>query len=177
MAGWKDFREIVAWQRAESVKLRVYSFLERPKVKRDFRLCGQLREAARSAPANIAEGFGRFGNKEFARFVRIARGSETEVLNHFIDAKDQRLLTEDELLVEEHHVRGALKAAAGLIQHLESTPDPPRPKKQPRTQPNLTLEPGTMELWNQESEGARFQPIGFFAFCEFGQLKTGQNAL
>jgi hypothetical protein len=72
MAGWKDFREIVAWQRAESVKLRVYAFLERPKVKRDFRYCEQLREAARSAPANIAEGFGRFGNKEFARFVRIA---------------------------------------------------------------------------------------------------------
>ncbi len=63
-------------QRAESVKLRVYMLLERPNVKRDFRLCEQLREAARSAPANIAEGFGRFGNKEFARFVRIARGSE-----------------------------------------------------------------------------------------------------
>jgi four helix bundle protein len=63
MAGWRDFREIVAWQRAESVKLRVYAFLERPSVKRDFRYCEQLREAARSAPANIAEGFGRFGNK------------------------------------------------------------------------------------------------------------------
>jgi four helix bundle protein len=136
MAGWKDFREIVAWQRAESMKLRVYAFLERPKVRRDFRYCEQLREAARSAPANIAEGFGRFGNKEFARFVRIARGSEMEVLNHFVDAKDQRLLTDDELCVEEHFIRGALKAAAGLIQHLESTPDPPRPKKNP--EPNRT---------------------------------------
>jgi four helix bundle protein len=129
MAGWKDFREIVAWQRAESVKLRVYAFLARPTVKRDFRYCEQLREAARSAPANIAEGFGRYGNKEFARFVRIARGSETEVLNHFVDARDQQLLTEDELLVEEHYIRGALKAAAGLIRHLESAPDPKHPKK------------------------------------------------
>ena len=64
--------------------------------------------------------------KEFARFVRIARGSETEVLNHLIDAKDQRLLTDDEFLIEEHYVRGALKAAAGLLRHLESAPDPPR---------------------------------------------------
>src|SRR6185436_3268425 len=124
MAGWKDFREIVAWQRAETVKLRVYQLLDRPRIKRDFRFLDQLREAARSAPANIAEGFGRFGNKEFARFVRIARGSETEVMNHFIDARDLRLLTDDELLIEEHYIRGALKAAAGLIQHLESTPDP-----------------------------------------------------
>jgi four helix bundle protein len=96
MAGWKDFREIAAWQHAQTLKLRVYAFLERPGVKRDFKYCEQLREAARSGPGNIAEGFGRFGNKEFARFARIAKGSETEVLNHLIDARDRRLLTEDE---------------------------------------------------------------------------------
>lgn len=129
MAGWKDFREIVAWQRAQMVKLRVYRLLEDPRIKGDYRFCDQLRDAARSAPANIAEGFGRFGNKEFARFVRIARGSQEEVLNHFIDARDQRLLTDDELMLEEHHIRGALAAMAGLIRHLESTPDPPRPPK------------------------------------------------
>jgi four helix bundle protein len=101
MAGWKDFREIAAWQHAEKAKLRVYELLERPEIKRDFRLATQLREAARSAPANIAEGFGRFGNKEFARFARIAKGSLHESVNHLIDAKDQRLITEDELLIEE----------------------------------------------------------------------------
>lgn len=121
MAGWKDFREIVAWQRAETVKLRVYELLERPRIRRDFRFLDQLRDAARSAPANIAEGFGRFGNKEFARFARIARGSEQEVLNHLIDACDQRLITDDELRIEEHHLRKALDAAAGLIRHLERT--------------------------------------------------------
>jgi four helix bundle protein len=130
MAGWKDFREIVAWQRSQRVKLRVYEITRRPDVKRDFRFCQQLRDAARSAPANIAEGFGRFGNKEFARFVRIARGSEHEVLNHLIDARDLLWLTESELLMEQHHVRGALSAMAGLIRHLESTPDPARPRKQ-----------------------------------------------
>lgn len=129
MAGWKDFREIVAWQLAEQVKLRVYSFVERPIVRRHFGFADQLSEAARSAPANIAEGFGRYGNKEFARFARIAKASEIEVLNHLIDARDRRLLTQDQFLIEEQYVRKALKAVVGLIHHLESTPDPPRAKR------------------------------------------------
>ena len=81
MPGWKDFRDIVAWQRARELKLRVDQLLQRPDVKTKFKYCDQLSDAARSAPRNIAEGFGRFGNKDFARFARIAKGSELEVLN------------------------------------------------------------------------------------------------
>ncbi len=124
MAGWKDFREIAAWQHAEKSKIRIYALLERPGIKRDFRLATQLREAARSAPANIAEGFGRFGNKEFARFGRIAKGSLHESMNHLIDARDQRLITEDEFLLEEHHIKKAINAVTGLIRHLERTREP-----------------------------------------------------
>src|SRR5688572_4731120 len=93
MPGWKDFRDIVAWQRARELKLRVDQLLQRPDVKTKFKYCDQLSDAARSAPRNIAEGFGRFGNKDFARFARIAKGSELEVLNHLIDAQDQGLIT------------------------------------------------------------------------------------
>ena len=71
MAGWKDFREISAWRLSREVKLRVDVFLEHPEVQRRFRFREQLSDAARSAPGNIAEGFGRFGNKEFARYARI----------------------------------------------------------------------------------------------------------
>jgi four helix bundle protein len=129
MAGWKDFEEIVAWQLARDLKLRVDLFLERPNVKRKYSLVNQLYDSARSGPSNIAEGFGKFGNKEFARYARIAKASEVEVLNHLIDLRDQRLITEQEFLLSEHMARRALKAAVGLIRHLESTPDPPRPRK------------------------------------------------
>ena len=159
MAGWKDFREIVAWQLAQQLKLRVYEFLDRPAVKRHYRFTDQLADAARSAPSNIAEGFGRFGNKEFARFARIAKASEVEVLNHLIDAHDQRLLTKDEFLLLEHTTRKAMKATVGLIRHLESTPDPPHrpgrglrdprtrnPDRTPPLEPLEPLEPpGTLE--------------------------------
>ena len=90
-----------------------------------------MQDAVRSAPSNIAEGFGKFENKEFARYARIAKASELEVLNHLIDLRDQRFISEDELLVSEHATRKALKALVGLIRHLELTPDPPRPRMPP----------------------------------------------
>ena len=135
MAGWKDIREIAAWRLANELKCSIDRFLERSEVKRRYRFRDQLSDAARSAPSNIAEGFGRFGNKEFARYARIAKGSEIEVLNHLIDAHDQGLLTKAEFLVHEHEVRKALKATVGLIRHLESSPDPPRPPKRPDKNP------------------------------------------
>jgi len=129
MAGWKDFRQIVAWRYARDLKIRVDEYLERPNVRRKYKLHDQLHDAVRSAPSNIAEGFGKFGNKEFARYARIAKASEVEVLNHLIDLRDQRLISEDELMLSEHAARKALKAVVGLIRHLESTPDPSRPPK------------------------------------------------
>jgi four helix bundle protein len=129
MAGWRDFREIAAWQYARNLKLRVDPFLERPNVKRRYKLYEQLYSAVRSGPSNIAEGFGKYGNKEFARFARIAKGSEVEVINHLIDLHDQRLISDDELLLAEHDARKAIGACVGLIRHLENTPDPPRAPK------------------------------------------------
>jgi four helix bundle protein len=120
MAGWKDFREIVAWQRARELKLRVDELLKRPEVKTKYKYYDQLSDAARSAPRNIAEGFGRFGNKEFARFARIAKGSELEVLNHLIDAQDQGLITKAEFANYEECVQSAVAAVVGLIRHLEN---------------------------------------------------------
>jgi len=129
VAGWKDFRDIAAWQYARDLKLHVDALLERPNIRARYRLHDQLYEAVRSAPANIAEGFGKYGNKEFARFARIAKGSEVEVLNHLIDLHDQRLISQNELILAEHSARRAIGACTGLIRHLETTPEPPRARK------------------------------------------------
>jgi four helix bundle protein len=132
MAGFKDFRDIVAWQLANQLKLEVDGYLARPAFKRRVKFSDQLDDAARSGPRNIAEGFARFKHKEFAQFVRVAKGSEAEVLNHLIDACEQRLITKEEFLMTEHLTKRALKAANGLIRYLESTPDPPTPRWRPK---------------------------------------------
>ena len=127
MTGWKDYTEIAAWQLARALKLEVDTLLRKPEIAGNFKFRSQVSDAARSAPRNIAEGFARFSNKEFARFVRIAKASEAEVINHLINAHDQRLITDGELLAARHLARRAMGAAIGLIQHLEATSEPPRP--------------------------------------------------
>ena len=135
MAGFTDFREIGAWQLARDLKLLAYQLLARPEVARDFKFRDQLSDAARSAPRNIAEGFARFKHKEFAQFARVAKGSEGEVLNHFIDAVDCGYLSKEEFPQFEHAAKKALKAVNGLIRYLETTPDPPSTAQTKRKAP------------------------------------------
>lgn len=87
--------------------------------------------AARSGTRNIAEGCARYRHKEFAQFVRIAKGSLGEVLDHFIDAIDNGYMTPSEFAQHEHACKKALKAVNGLIRYLESTPDSAKNKPRP----------------------------------------------
>jgi four helix bundle protein len=124
MAGFRDFREIAAWRLAHELKQVADSLLATPHVRQEVKFTNQLSDAARSGPRNIAEGFARYRHKEFAQFVRFAKGSEAEVLNHFVDAHDRRWMSDEEFKHGEHVAKRALKAANGLIRYLESTPDP-----------------------------------------------------
>ena len=88
--------ELVAWQLASDLKKRVYQILKRPRVAKDFRFCDQIRRSARSAPANLAEGLGRYRPKDNARFVRIALGSLRETRNHRGDGHDEGYIDDAE---------------------------------------------------------------------------------
>ncbi len=78
-----DFRNLRVWQRAHQLTMDVYGETRSfPKEER-YRLTSQLRRAAVSVPANIAEGCGRNGDAELARFLTIARGSASE-LDYFL---------------------------------------------------------------------------------------------
>jgi four helix bundle protein len=96
MSGARHFRELVCWPLAIELKLGLYRLSEQPEVKRDLRFCDQLRDAAASAPRNIAEGFGRRSHADFARFLDVTRGSLAESQNHLQDAVDRGYLDERE---------------------------------------------------------------------------------
>jgi four helix bundle protein len=76
------------WQRSHQLVLKVYEVTASFPRGEQYGLTSQLRRAASSVPANIAEGCGRDGNAELARFCRIAAGSLTEVEYHLLLAKD-----------------------------------------------------------------------------------------
>jgi four helix bundle protein len=122
--GFHRFEDIIAWQIANRLKLKVLALCRRESLKRDDDLYKQLISAARSGPRNIAEGFGRWRHRDFARFVRQAKASEIELLNHFLDARDSGHISEEERAGLSHTARQAIKAANGLIRSLENSPDP-----------------------------------------------------
>src|SRR5688572_31973655 len=82
MAGFRKFEDILAWQKARHSTRLVYQATAKGVFARDFDLRGQIRRASISIMANIAEGFGRRSDKEFANFINIAHGSATEVQSH-----------------------------------------------------------------------------------------------
>ncbi|MBC2593079.1 four helix bundle protein [Ruficoccus amylovorans] len=79
MASIRTFEEIQAWQKARELSRLVYALTSAEPVSRDFALCDQIRRSSISAMSNIAEGFGRSGNREFLQFLYVARGSLAEV--------------------------------------------------------------------------------------------------
>ena len=125
MSGAKDFRELACWQLANEFKLRIYRVVERPAVRRDFRFADQIRDAAASAPRNIAEGFGRRTHPDFAHYLDIARGSLMESQNHLFDAVDRGHITAAERDDMIRLARRAGRAIAALQRYLRNNPNPP----------------------------------------------------
>ena len=60
MAGARSFTDLHRWKLANELKLDVYAVIKSPAVERDCEFRNQIRNAAASAPRNIAEGFGRY---------------------------------------------------------------------------------------------------------------------
>ena len=88
MATIKRFEEIKAWQEARELARLVYGVTRNGPLAKDFGLKDQIQRAAVSVGSNIAEGFARNGNKEFVKFLWIAKGSATEVQSQLYTAKD-----------------------------------------------------------------------------------------
>jgi four helix bundle protein len=93
----RRIEDLRVWQSAREVCREIYAFTRKDEFDKDFRFVQQIRSAAGSIMDNIAEGFGRGGNKEFLQFLTIARGSSQEVLSQLYRAYDVGYITESEL--------------------------------------------------------------------------------
>jgi four helix bundle protein len=88
----KDFRELKVWQRAHQLTLAVYRVTASFPRDELYGLTAQLRRSCASISANLAEGCGRSGDAELARFCSIAMGSASELEYHLLLARDLKLL-------------------------------------------------------------------------------------
>ena len=79
MAEIRSHRDLVVWQKAMDLAVEVYRVSRALPDSERFALTSQIQRAATSVPANIAEGHGRYGGREYAHFLSIARGSLKEL--------------------------------------------------------------------------------------------------
>jgi four helix bundle protein len=87
-----DFKKLKVWQKSHHLTLEIYKSTTGFPDRERFGLTGQLRRAAASIPANVAEGCGRGTDNELGRYVRIGLGSATELEYHLILARDLGIL-------------------------------------------------------------------------------------
>jgi four helix bundle protein len=125
-----DYRKLLVWQRAYRLTLGIYRTTRRFPASERFGLASQLQRASVSVVANIAEGAGRGSEREFTRFLWIARGSLTETVAELTIARDLGYLDPAEaesLLADGNEVgrllTGLLKAR-GAITHRRPPPKP-----------------------------------------------------
>jgi four helix bundle protein len=120
MATARRFEDLHAWKLAQALRDEIFRLTGRPKVIRDKGFCDDIHRSARSAPANIAEGFGLYDPKPNARHVSIAKGSLEETLNHIDDGfkRNHFDVTERDALVK--LARRALIATTRYLRYLRS---------------------------------------------------------
>lgn len=113
----RSFRDLIAWQRGMKLARLVYIETRRLPREERFGLTSQMRRAAVSAPANIAEGYGRERLADYLKHLRIARGSLFELGTHLDLAREVGLLTPSEELLS---ILGETeRVLQGLIQSLQ----------------------------------------------------------
>ena len=92
----RDFTDLEMWQIARGLRRQIYDVCKRFPKDETFGLTAQMRRAAVSVTANIAEGFGRFSYQENIQFCRQSRGSTYEVRDHLITALDQGYISRED---------------------------------------------------------------------------------
>ena len=91
----QNFKELKVWEKAHQITLSIYKVSATFPKEEIYSLTNQLRRAASSVPANIAEGCGKQTKADFANFLNIALGSANETEYFLILSRDLNYINED----------------------------------------------------------------------------------
>jgi four helix bundle protein len=111
----KSFEDLIVWQKAHQFVLGIYRLTDNFPKTETYGLTSQLRRAAVSIPANIAEGFKKSGRADKVRFMNIAQGSVEECRYYLILAKDLGYGDTQMLMPQLEEVSKLLEAYASAI--------------------------------------------------------------
>jgi four helix bundle protein len=116
----RSFEDLECWKKCRELRLFIAKEIvpTLPKAER-YHLGTQILDAARSATANIAEGYGRFHYLDNAKFVGNARGSCWEVLDHLMTAHDEGMISDTLMAKGREVVNVATKLLNGYMNYLK----------------------------------------------------------
>ena len=120
-----SYRDLVVWQKALALAANCYRKTKTLPASETYGMTSQIRRAAASIPANIAEGNGRENTGYYIQFLRIAQGSLKELETHVLLAETVELFTNEtseELLLECETVGKLLRALIRALQAKEARP-------------------------------------------------------
>ncbi|NND16404.1 MAG: four helix bundle protein [Eudoraea sp.] len=115
-----DYKQLTVWKKSRELVSILYDMTKDfPEVER-FGLIGQIRRAAISVPANIAEGCGRKTNNDTMRFLFIARGSIYELETHLYLALDQAFISSSQFNITDNKVIECRQLLSGFIRYFQN---------------------------------------------------------
>ena len=133
----QDFRKLSVWSKSHQLVLLIYSATANAPEKKFPGLTSQIRRAAASIPANIAEGCGHSGSREFSRFLGIAVASSFELTYHLQLAADLGMLSKSDfarLDARTELVMRMLSSLLSKVRHNADLRERKRPSRQTKSQ-------------------------------------------
>jgi four helix bundle protein len=123
----RDFRKLDVWSKTHALALAVYAATGSFPREEAFGLTSQVRRSAASIPANIAEGCGRNGDREFVRFLDIAIGPASELAYQLLLAHDLGYIPPETFTSLDADLTRVMKMLASLMRTIRPTPERPAP--------------------------------------------------
>jgi four helix bundle protein len=114
----RTFEDLTCWKLARDLRKEIYKISEEFPKEEKYHLTSQIRAAAVSITANIAEGYGRYHYQENIQCCRISRGSANEVLDHLytaLDAKNISKIDFDRLYKQGREVEKSINGYIGFL--------------------------------------------------------------
>jgi len=115
---FKRFEDLPIWQTAHRLEQHLGRIIARGVFRRDWPLRDQLKRATTSMMGNVAEGFSRRSDKEFAQFLFIAKASAAEAQSHLYAVLGRGYITSEEFQTLYAEIESFCRQASGLIRFL-----------------------------------------------------------
>jgi four helix bundle protein len=114
----QDYHNLTVWRKAHDLATRIHALSGRIPRATNAEIINQIRRAALSIPANIAEGCGRSSNRDFAKFLQISFGSATELEYHLEFAAATELISPEDLEAKRAEIIQVRRMLTGLIRRV-----------------------------------------------------------